>query len=130
MPGMLFAKCVYSKYPRARINKIDVSKAIEHPDCVEILLKKDVPCNKIGHIKQDWDVILGEGDITKYVGNALAVVATNKKESLEEIRALVDVDYTELMPLTSPYEALRATPLLYMRMGTYEQGKPCARQRR
>ena len=114
MTGMLYAKCVYSKYPRARINKIDVSKAIEHPDCVEILLKKDVPCNKIGHIKQDWDVLLGEGDVTKYVGNALAVIASNKKESLEEICALVDVDYTELTPLTSPYEALKGdAPLIH-----------------
>lgn len=114
MPGMLFAKCVYSKYPRALINKIDVFKALEHPDCVEILLKKDVPCNKIGHIKQDWDVLLGEGDITKYVGNALAVVASNKKESLEEICALVDVDYTELTPVTSPYEALKGdAPLIH-----------------
>ena len=114
LPGMLYAKCVYSKYPRARINKIDVSKALEHPDCVEILLKKDVPCNKIGHIKQDWDILLGEGDVTKYVGNALAVIASNKKDSLEEICALVDVDYTELTPVTSPYEALKGdAPLIH-----------------
>ena len=112
--GMLYAKGLYSKYPRARINKIDVSKAVIHPDCVEILLKDDVPCNKIGHIKQDWDVMLGEGDITKYVGNVLAVVASTKQESLEEICSLIDVDYTELEPLTSPYDALRGdAPLIH-----------------
>ena len=113
MPGMLYAKCLYSKYPRALINRIDVSKALEHPDCVEILTKKDVPCNKIGHIKQDWDVLMGEGDITRYVGNALAVVATNRQESLEEILSLIEVDYTELTPITSPYEALKGdAPLI------------------
>lgn len=112
--GMLYAKGLYSKYPRARINRIDVSRALEHPDCVEILLKDDVPCNKIGHIKQDWDVMLGEGDITKYVGNVLAVVASTKQESLEEICSLIEVDYTELEPLTSPYEALRGdAPLIH-----------------
>ncbi len=114
LPGMLYAKCLYSKYPRALINRIDVSKALEHPDCVEILTKKDVPCNKIGHIKQDWDVLMGEGDITCYVGNALAVVATNRMESLEEILSLIEVDYTELVPLTSPYEALKGdAPLIH-----------------
>ena len=114
LPGMIYAKCVYSKYPRARINKIDVSKAILHSDCVEILLKNDVPYNKIGHIKQDWDVLLGEGDITKYVGNALALVASRKKETLEEICGLIEVDYTVLEPVISPYDALRGdAPLIH-----------------
>ena len=114
MDGMLYAKCLYSKYPRARINKIDVSKALTHEDCVEILLKEDVPCNNIGHIKQDWDVMMGEGDITKYVGNVLAVVASTNPESLSEILSLIEVDYTELEPLTNPYDALKGdAPLIH-----------------
>ena len=112
--GMLYAKAVFSKYPRARIDRIDVSKAQAHPDCVEVLTKADVPCNKIGHIKQDWDVMMGEGDITRYVGNVLAVVATDKKEKLEEIAALVEVDYTELTPVTTPFDALKGdAPLIH-----------------
>ncbi|WP_312281563.1 selenium-dependent xanthine dehydrogenase, partial [Oscillibacter sp.] len=79
-----------------------------------VLLKQDVHCNKIGHIKQDWDVILGEGDTTRYVGNVLAVVATDKQELLEELCALVEVDYTELTPVTSPFEALRGdAPMIH-----------------
>lgn len=114
IPGMLYAKCLYSKYPRARINHINVTKALEHPDCVEILTKEDVPCNKIGHIKQDWDVLMGEGDITRYVGNALAVVATNRMDSLEEILSLIEVDYTELPAITSPFDALKGdAPLIH-----------------
>ncbi len=113
-PGILYAKPVYSKYPRALINRIDVSRSLAHPDCVEVLLKQDVPCNKIGHIKQDWDVILGEGDITRYVGNVLAVVATGKQELLKELCALVEADYTELTPVTSPFEALRGdAPMIH-----------------
>ncbi len=112
--GMLYAKGLYAKYPRARIDRIDVSRALTHPDCVEILLRDDVPHNKIGHIKQDWDVMLGEGDITKYVGNVLALVASVKEESLPEILSLIEVDYTELTPLNSPYDALRGdAPLIH-----------------
>ena len=114
LPGMLYAKPVYSRYPRARIDRVDVSAALADPDCVEVLTRDDVPCNKIGHIKQDWDVMLGEGDITRYVGNVIAVVATNRPERLEELAALVQVDYTELTPLTNPYDALRGdAPLIH-----------------
>ena len=112
--GMVYAKPVYSKYPRARIDRVDVSRAEAHPDCLRVLTKKDVPCNLIGHIQQDWDVMMGEGDITKYVGNVIAVVATEKKELLEEIAALVEVDYTELPAVTNPFDALRGdAPLIH-----------------
>ena len=112
--GMLFIKPVYSKYPRARIDRIDVSKALSHPDCVKVLTKEDVPCNKIGHIKQDWDVMMGVGDITRYVGNVVAVIATDKAEMMDEIAGLVEVDYTELTPVTSPADALRGdAPLIH-----------------
>jgi selenium-dependent xanthine dehydrogenase len=79
-----------------------------------VLTKEDVPCNKIGHIKQDWDVMMGVGDVTRYMGNVIAVIATDKKEKLDEIAGLVEVDYTELTPLTSPYDALRGdAPLIH-----------------
>lgn len=114
LPGMLFGKCLYSKYPRALINAIDCSKALEHPDCVEILTKEDVPYNIIGHLKQDWDVMMGVGDTTKYLGNVLAVVASDKQEALDEILSLIEVDYTELKPVTSPFEALKGdAPLIH-----------------
>lgn len=104
--GLVYGKPVYSKYPRALIKKIDISKAAAHPDCLRVITKEDVPCNKIGHVIQDWDIILGEGDITKYVGNVLAVIVTPEKEKLEEIAALVEVSYEELQPVVSAQEAL------------------------
>lgn len=114
LPGMIYAKAVRSKYPRAMVNKIDISKALEHQDCVRILLKKDVPDNVIGHMKKDWDVMIGEGEITRYVGDCIALVATNHKETLDEVCSLVEVDYTELTPITSPQDALRGdAPLIH-----------------
>lgn len=113
-PGMIYAKAVRSKYPRAVVNKIDISKALAHPDCVRILLQKDVPDNVIGHMKKDWDVMIPEGGTTRYVGDALALVATYHKETLDEVVNLVEVDYTELEPITSPQDALRGdAPLIH-----------------
>ncbi|MVX65275.1 selenium-dependent xanthine dehydrogenase [Clostridium chromiireducens] len=114
LSGMIYAKAVRSKYPRAIVNKIDISKAEAHPDCVKVLLAKDVPNNIIGHAKQDWDVLISEGDITRYVGDSLALVATYHKDKLEEVCKLVEVDYTELQPITSPTDALKAdAPLIH-----------------
>lgn len=105
--GMIYASAVRSKYPRAIVNKIDISKAEQHPDCVKILTAKDVPYNKVGHIVPDWDVMIAEGDTTRYIGDAIVLVASKNKNTLEEIKALVEVDYTELKPITTPAESLR-----------------------
>lgn len=108
-PNMVWATALRSQYPRAVINHIDISRALGHPDCLKILLACDVPHRKIGHIVQDWDVMLGEGDTTRYIGDALALVASKNQDTLDEIVSLIDVDYTVLEPITSPTEALKET---------------------
>lgn len=105
-PGMLYAKAVRSKYPRALVKKIDVSKAAAHPDCVRVLTAKDVPFNKHGHIFTDWDVMIAEGGITRYVGDAVALVAVTRKEALDEVVGLVEVDFEELPAVTTIEAAL------------------------
>lgn len=106
LPGMIYAKAVRSKYPRAIVEHIDISKALAHPDCVSVLLAKDVPFNKTGHIIQDWDVLIAKGDTTRYMGDAIALVATEHKDKLDEVCNLVEVTYTELTPITSPEQAM------------------------
>jgi aldehyde oxidoreductase len=122
--GMIHARALRTKYPRALINAIDTSKATAHPDCLAVLTAEDVPENKIGHIVNDWDVMIRVGDITRYVGDALALVATADEDKLDEILALIDVDYTELEPVTTPQDALRAeAPLIH------DRGNVCAVER-
>ena len=59
-------------------------------------------------------MIMGEGDITRYVGNVLAVVVSADKSKLEELCSLVEVDYTELTPITNPFDALKGdAPLIH-----------------
>ena len=114
LPGMIYAKALRSRYPRALVNKIDISRALAHEDCVTVLTAKDVPNNKCGHIKKDWDVLIPEGTCTHYIGDALALVATYHKETLDEVLGLIDVDYTELEPVTDPVEALKeGAPLVH-----------------
>jgi len=106
VPGMIYAKALRTTYPRARVDNINIDKARSHPDCIEILTAADVPFNKTGHIKKDWDVMIAKGDITRYIGDAVALVATNRQETLDEVLKLIEVDYTVLEPVTTPAQAL------------------------
>ena len=48
MDGMVHLSAVRSKYPRARVLKIDASKAEALPGVLGVLTAKDVPNNKSG----------------------------------------------------------------------------------
>ncbi len=107
--GMLHASALRSAYPRAKVLSVDSTQALAHPDCVAVFTAKDVPGNnKIGHLEfiSDWDVMIPEGEITRYVGDAVALVVSKRKETLPEIKNLVEVDYEEMIPLTSCEAAL------------------------
>lgn len=106
-PDMVFGQALRTPYPRARVNRIDISRALEHPDCIAVLTARDVPNNTIGHIVQDWDVMIPEGSETRYIGDAVALVAAGKGEKLQEILDLIEVDYTELEPVLDPFEAMK-----------------------
>ncbi|MCI1721474.1 MAG: selenium-dependent xanthine dehydrogenase [Lachnospiraceae bacterium] len=106
LPGMLYAKALRSPYPRCLVQKIDTSKAKAHPDCVAVFTAKDVPNNVGGHIVPDYPPMIAEGEETRYIGDALALVVTNRKETLDEVLKLIDLTVEERKPVTSPEEAL------------------------
>ncbi len=107
LPGMVYGSAVRSKYPRAKVLAIRTEAAKALPGVVCVLTKEDVPGkNKVGHLKQDWDTMIGVGEITHYLGDAIALVAAETPEILEQAKALVEVDYEELSPMTCPADSL------------------------
>lgn len=107
--GMLHASAVRAAYPRAKVVKINTDKALAHPDCEAVFTAADVPGNnKIGHLEfiSDWDVLIPEGENTRYVGDAIVLVVSRQKESLNEIKELVEIEYEELEPLTTCEQAM------------------------
>jgi selenium-dependent xanthine dehydrogenase len=115
--GMLYASALRAAHPRARILGIDAAKARAHPDCAAVLTAADVPGTiKIGHLESvsDYDVMIAEGDVTRFIGDAVALVVCGHKENLETVKALVRVDYEVLEPLTSPAAAMaEGAPLIH-----------------
>lgn len=105
MEGMVHASAVRSKFPRARVLKIDSSKAEALDGVLAVLKAEDVPHNKVGHIQQDWDVFIPEGEITRMAGDALCLVVAETEEILEEAKKRVEIEYEELPVIASIDEA-------------------------
>lgn len=106
MDDMLHVSAVRSKYPRARILDIDVSEALAVDGVVAVYTAEDVPNNKVGHLQQDWDVMIPKGEITRFVGDAICLVVAESEEILKKAKALVKVDYEVLEPVRNITEAM------------------------
>ena len=106
MDDMLHVSAVRSKYPRARILDIDFSKALAMDGVVAVYTAEDVPNNKVGHLQQDWDVMIPKGEITRFVGDAICLVVAESEDILKKAKALVKVDYEVLEPVRNITEAM------------------------
>lgn len=105
--NMVYGKALRTKYPRAKILSIDTSKAKAHKQCLGVFTATDITGkNYIGHLVKDWPAMIPVGEITRYLGDSLALVAVTKEEFLDEVLGLIEVSYEPLKPLTSPTEAM------------------------
>ena len=108
LDGMAHASAVRSQYPRARVLDIDPSAALALPGVLAVLTADDVPHNKVGHLQQDWDVMIAKGDITRCVGDAVCLVVAESEAVLKQAKELVKVDYEPLEPVRTIQEARAA----------------------
>ena len=114
VPGMYYGSAVRTKYPRARVLSIDYSEALKLDGVLGVLTAEDVPGNNyIGHLEfiSDWQALIPVGEITRYIGDAVVLVAAKDMKTLEEAKKLVKVEYEELPAMFSPEEAMAC--LLY-----------------
>ena len=104
--GMCYGGAVRSQYPRARVLYIRTKEAEELPGVVCVLTAKDIPGQQnVGHIQKDQPTLIGEGEITQYLGDAVALVCARDLETLEQAKKLVRVVYEELPAVYGPEEA-------------------------
>ncbi|RLD14738.1 MAG: xanthine dehydrogenase family protein molybdopterin-binding subunit [Caldiserica bacterium] len=106
LENMLWGAVVRSKYPHAVIKKIDATKAENFPGVVKVLTWKDIPgVNGFGIVVQDQPVLCK--DKVRYVGDAVALIAAETRETLSKAKELVEVEYEVLPPVTDPFVAMR-----------------------
>jgi xanthine dehydrogenase molybdenum-binding subunit len=105
LPGMLYGKILYSKYPHARIVKIDTARAQALPGVKVVLTGADVPNNfKFGFLKDNPPLKSGKVLSTR---DEIAAVAAISTEIAEEALDLIEVEYEELPGIFDPLAAMK-----------------------
>jgi xanthine dehydrogenase D subunit len=103
---MLWGATVRSQHPHAAIGRIDSSAALALPGVVAVLTAADVPGrNRHGLERRDQPVLAG--DLVRYVGEPVALVAADHPETARRAASMVSVSYTPLPTVTDPEGALR-----------------------
>ncbi|MBI4347919.1 MAG: selenium-dependent xanthine dehydrogenase [Elusimicrobia bacterium] len=106
-PGMLHAALRLSDHPRAVVRRIAVQEAEAAAGVGAVLTARDVPGERRhGLIRKDWPLLVGEGETTRYVGDALAIVVAETREQAAAAAEKVRVDYEVLDPVLDPEAAL------------------------
>ncbi len=99
--GMLYGVLKFSEHPRARVLRIDASRALELPGVVRVFTSRDVPGERVqGILVRDWPMLVAEGEETRCIGDVLAAVVAESEAAAREAAALIEVAYDVLEPLT------------------------------
>jgi CO/xanthine dehydrogenase Mo-binding subunit len=118
LPGMLWGKILASTEPHARIARLDVSKARELPGVRAVLTGADLGGLMTGSRQRDVPVLCT--DRVRFVGDAVAAVAADDKETAEQALMLIEVDYEPLPAVYDPVLALEpGAPAIHEHPGLY-----------
>src|SRR5665648_64523 len=124
---MLYAAVLRTRYPRVLVKAIDISLARVYPGVEAVLTAEDIPgAQDHGHIFHDWPTLVSVGQETRYIGDALVLVAAQTKQQAREALALIKVDYEELEPLLNPTQALaeHAYNIHQRKLAEHDEGQP------
>ncbi len=109
----LIGKVLRSKYPHAKIIRIDISKAEKLTGVEAVLTAKDIPGAKVFGVVVKNQAILAE-DRVRYLGDGVAIVAAVSKEVAEQAISLIEVEYEQLPTVSDPEEAMKpGVPVLH-----------------
>jgi len=111
VPGMLYGKILRSKYPHARIVRIDASRARRLLGVRAVITAEDVPQIRYGFMKDQ--PVLKSGKVRSYRDEVAAVAATDPGIASEALD-LITVEYEALPGVFDPVEAMKAdAPLVH-----------------
>jgi CO/xanthine dehydrogenase Mo-binding subunit len=111
VPGMLYGKILFSKFPHAKIVHIDTSKAEKLVGVRAVLTGGDIPPVRFGFLKDN--VPLKWGKVRSYRDEVAAVAAIDP-DIAEEALNLIEVEYEALPTVFDPEDAMReGAPLIH-----------------
>ena len=118
LPNQTYAYFVRSPHARAKITKVDHSKAMKAPGVVNIFTGESVTRDKIGGLICGWKIVSQDGkdmkcpphpvlakDVVNFVGDHVAVVIAETLEQAKNAADLVNVSYKMLKPVIKATDA-------------------------
>ena len=107
--GLLHAALRLADHARADIVRIDTSAAEAIDGVHRVLTAADIPgARRVGIIHIDWPVMIPEGGRTSYLGDVLAVVVADDRETARRAAELVTVEQVPLTVYSDPVVAVAA----------------------
>lgn len=107
LPGMLYGKTLHCPHPRARIVKIDTSKAEALTGVMAVLTKE----NTKGWRTSWYEVLeIAFPETITHEGTEVAAVAAVDVTTARRAIELIDVEYEVLTPMLDAEEALKSPP--------------------
>ena len=105
--GMLHAAPLFSAHPRAKVLRIDPAPALAMPGVVRVFTAEDVLGPRhVGLIVYDWPVFVAPCEITRCVGDMLALVVADTCFHARQAAEKFAVEYEVLEPVADPLAAL------------------------
>jgi CO/xanthine dehydrogenase Mo-binding subunit len=135
-PGLTHVKIHRSTRHHARLDRVDVSGALEVPGVLRVITHEDVPNNwyvvlRLIGVGPDDEPVLAE-DRVLYRGEPIVAVVAETEEAAREGAARVVVDYTDLPAVLDVEEALADGAPIIKQAGTNHfvyEGHHCRRIR-
>jgi CO/xanthine dehydrogenase Mo-binding subunit len=119
LTGQLHARFRYADHTRARIVRIDTSRARALPGVLAVLTHDDVPDVRYGDLVKDRRLFAKED--VRFEAEVVAAVAATTPEIAARATSLIEVEYEPLEPVTDVEAALAAeAPLVHEEWAAYE----------
>jgi xanthine dehydrogenase molybdenum-binding subunit len=120
VPGMLYGAVRLTDHPRAKVLRIDPTRALALDGVQRVVTAADVPGDRyVGLIEKDWPVFVAIGEETRCSGDIIAGVVADTQRLARKAAELIDIEYEVLEPVTDPHAALApGAPLIHAKRGT------------
>lgn len=116
LPRMLYGKILWSRYPHAKIKRIDTSRAEKLPGVKAVITGYNTPEIRVGFMRDN--PVLKKDKVRQY-RDEVAAVAAISPEIAEEAVELIEVEYEELPGVFDPESAmLEGAPLVHEENGS------------
>jgi carbon-monoxide dehydrogenase large subunit len=116
VPGLVHAHFLRSDVARARITRLDVTRAREEPGVIAVLTAAELNPHQAGDMHGTLAVDsvgpltpLAEGDV-RHVGDPVALIVANSRYVAEDAAELIEVDYETMPPVIDPERAAAGEP--------------------